>query len=143
MMPLNKSKRLDWVDSFYSFQNRYFEVYLGDITDHDHRRLQLVADAFPERGSVLELGGGGGQTACLFAQHGFDVSMIEIQESSVKHAAALMDRNNVTCSIYNEDFYEIELNEQFDVICYFDSFGIGSDADQIRLLLRVNHWFNE
>ena len=39
-------------------------------------------------------------------------------------------------SVVQGDFYEVELDGTFDVVCYFDGFGIGSDADQRRLLRR-------
>ena len=140
MTPSNKSKRLEWVNSFYRFQNRYFEVYLGELSDHDDRRLKLLMDYFPEKGTVLELGGGGGQTSCLLSKHGFDVTMIEIQKESVKHAEELMQRHQTEWIVKQDDFYSIRLKNKFDIITYFDSFGIGSDADQVRLLCRINQW---
>lgn len=143
MTPSNKSDRLDWVDSFYRFQNTYFEVYLGDLTDHDQRRTSLIQHYFPKGSTVLELGGGGGQTACLLSQNGFDVTMVEIQQQSVQHAEVLMQKYATSWEVVLGDFYEVDINEQFDVICYFDSFGIGSDDDQIRLLSRIQHWLKD
>jgi hypothetical protein len=35
------------------------------------------------------------------------------------------------------DFYTVRLSGRFDVVCYWDGFGLGSDADQRRLLERV------
>jgi SAM-dependent methyltransferase len=35
------------------------------------------------------------------------------------------------------DFYEFAADERFDIVCYFNGFGIGTDADQRRLLRRV------
>jgi hypothetical protein len=29
---------------------------------------------------------------------------------------------------------EVELSEQFDVVCYWDGFGVGTDQDQRHLL---------
>jgi len=38
------------------------------------------------------------------------------------------------------DFYGIEPGSKFDVVCYFDGFGIGEDDDQRRLLRRIAGW---
>jgi hypothetical protein len=38
------------------------------------------------------------------------------------------------------DFYEVEPTGPFDIVVYFDGFGIGSDEDQRRLLRRVAGW---
>jgi hypothetical protein len=38
------------------------------------------------------------------------------------------------------DFYEIEPPGGFDVVAYFDGFGIGTDEDQRRLLGRIAGW---
>jgi hypothetical protein len=35
------------------------------------------------------------------------------------------------------DFYETEPPGKFDVVAYFDGFGIGTDEDQRRLLRRI------
>jgi len=40
----------------------------------------------------------------------------------------------------NADFYTVELDMQFDVITYWDGFGIGSDNDLQRLLKRCADW---
>jgi len=38
------------------------------------------------------------------------------------------------------DFYEIVLDDFFDLVYYMDGFGIGTDNDQIKLLKRIHHW---
>ena len=38
------------------------------------------------------------------------------------------------------DFYQLELQGKFDVVSYFDGFGVGKDEDQRRLLRRVAGW---
>tara|TARA_B100000315_G_scaffold240344_1_gene260034 strand:- start:891 stop:1352 length:462 start_codon:yes stop_codon:yes gene_type:complete len=42
--------------------------------------------------------------------------------------------------VVQADFYTIEFPDLFDVVCYFDGFGIGSDTDQRRLLKRITSW---
>ena len=38
------------------------------------------------------------------------------------------------------DFYEVDPGGPFDVVAYFDGFGLGSNEDQRRLLRRVIAW---
>ncbi len=38
------------------------------------------------------------------------------------------------------DFYAVSVPGPFDVVCYWDGFGVGSDADQRRLLARIASW---
>jgi SAM-dependent methyltransferase len=47
---------------------------------------------------------------------------------------------NGSLEVIEGDFYDVHLNDKFDLICYFDSFGIGQDDDQRRLLKRVANW---
>jgi SAM-dependent methyltransferase len=35
-------------------------------------------------------------------------------------------------------FFDVTLPERFDVVCYWNGFGVGTDADQRRLLRRVS-----
>ena len=39
--------------------------------------------------------------------------------------------------VVEADFYEVELEGRFDVVYYWDGFGVGEDADQKRLLRRI------
>ena len=43
-------------------------------------------------------------------------------------------------TVIQGDFYQADLPDQFDVVCYWDSFGIGTDTDQQRLLKRIRQW---
>jgi len=42
-------------------------------------------------------------------------------------------------TILEADFYTVELEGRFDVVCCWQCFGLGSDADQRRLLRRIAH----
>ena len=46
--------------------------------------------------------------------------------------------------IVKDDFYTVQLDGRFDVVCYWNGFGIGSDNDQRALLRRVAaEWLTE
>ena len=62
---------MDWVREFYSCQNEWFGVYLGEVEESHQERAQLVnemSDKHPK--VILELGAGGGQTSVALAQLG-------------------------------------------------------------------------
>lgn len=132
---------MDWVKTFYSSQNDWFGVYLGDIEENHRQRALLInnmTDASPK--NILELGAGGGQTAIALTELGHRVTMIELLEDSTNHAHALAKYYEAPVQIIQGDFYEVKLENKFDGICYFDSFGIGEDKDQRRLLKRIANW---
>ena len=66
------------------------------------------------------------------------VDLVEVAAASARRVAAQVANGEM--SVVQGDFYEIDLDGKFDVVCYFDGFGIGSDADQRRLLRRIAGW---
>jgi SAM-dependent methyltransferase len=133
---------MDWVKGFYSRQNEWGEVYLGDVTDLHRKRAETLNRLAGGGGKrILDLGAGGGQNAAALADLGHIVVAVEFESASLKNAHRLASQSRKGKLIVMEgDFYEIELGDKFDVICYLDGFGIGSDADQRRLLKRITGW---
>lgn len=132
---------MDWVESFYRFQNEWFGVYLGEVEPRHYQlaaRLKRLAGMETQR--LLELGAGGGQTAIALAEVGYQVTTIELLPESVQHSQQLTQQHQLPIRNLQGDFYQIDLEETFEVLCYFDSFGIGTDADQRRLLARMANW---
>ena len=41
------------------------------------------------------------------------------------------------------DFYQVELKKSFDLITYWDGFGIGTDQEQRSLLKRIHKWLKK
>jgi hypothetical protein len=62
-----------------------------------------------------------------------------VELTSAIHLAQVINQESWKGSLtaLEADFYTVELDGQFDVICYWDGFGLGSDADQRRLLQRI------
>lgn len=132
---------MDWVRDFYSKQNEWFGVYLGDVDKTHRQRARLVSDWLNKpQADILELGAGGGQTSIALAELQHRVAMIELLPESAAHAQHLAEKYDLPLQIIQDDFYTTPLNHIFDAVCYFDSFGIGSDDDQRRLLTRIAHW---
>jgi SAM-dependent methyltransferase len=72
---------------------------------------------------------------------GHDVVAIEMQgelAAYTQELAALVTGGSLRAIA--GDFYEAEPPGKFDVVAYFDGFGIGSDEDQRRLLRRIVGW---
>lgn len=134
---------MDWVREFYSKQNEWFGIYLGNIEESHHKRAWLVQELadLKSKIKILELGAGGGQTAAAMANLGHDVTMIELLHESAECAQKLArELRNGSLSVVEGDFYKYDFQPEFDLICYFDSFGIGSDDDQKILLKRIQSW---
>lgn len=135
---------MEWVTSFYSRQDALSGVYTGTALPQstDLARAELVAAQLSSpAGSVLELGAGGGLSALATAQRGYDVTAIELVAQAMAHARRLIsDAAPGSLRILEGSFYTIELSEQFDVVCYWDGFGVGTDDDQQTLLRRIAAW---
>lgn len=132
---------MDWAAEFYQAQNDWFGVYLLPVDEQHEERVEVVQELLGKQPrTILELGAGGGQTAVVLAEQGHEVTMIELLEDSAKFAAGLAQEHAVPLTVLQGDFYTLELTKRFEMVLYFDSFGIGSDADQQRLLQRIATW---
>ncbi len=135
---------MEWVRDFYDLHQRWLAgYYLGPILDQHRDQAATVHAAVglgPKR--VLELGAGGSLAAAATADLGHEVVAVELVPAGAAHARMLASRpeRGGSLSVIEGDFYRVELAQTFDVVCYWDGFGIGSDADQRRLLRRMGDW---
>jgi SAM-dependent methyltransferase len=133
---------VDWVEGFYSRTGTWWGTAEARISERDHRRVSLLrehAGAQPKR--VLELGSGYGTTAAVTAQAGHSVTAVEISDRVGFAAGFAKDVGPGALTVVRDDFYTVPLEGQFDVVCYWNGFGVGSDADQRRLLGRIaTYW---
>lgn len=132
-----------WVETFYTKQDEWAHVYnapVGDFHREQARTIRRLGGAHIRR--VLELGAGGGQTACAAADAGYEVVAVELVSRAVDHARRLStDRHQGNLTIIQADFYQVEIDGRFDAVCYWGaSFGIGTDAEQRFLLKRIADW---
>jgi SAM-dependent methyltransferase len=133
---------MDWIRGFYARQDSLAKIYQQPIAEHDRRRAAAVRCSLTAGGnSVLELGCGGGQTAAAIADLGYDIVAVDLNPSAVRHARKLaaVPRPG-TLTVLEADFFDLNPAEPFELICYFDGFGTGQDADQRRLLQRICSW---
>jgi SAM-dependent methyltransferase len=86
---------------------------------------------------VLELGSGYGATAVAAAQEGYTVTAVEVSDRADFTSGLARGPAAGSVTVHKADFYQVRLDEQFDAVCYWNGFGVGSDADQRRLLRRI------
>ena len=133
-----------WVAPFYQTQNRWLGAYLRPLEEQDQERANtlLKRSQSPPPQKLLELGGGGGQTLYELCRLGYQCQMVELLAESVLHARQLCQNlpKEQQPLIHCADFYTWQTQEKFDLIAYWDSFGIGSDQAQQELLLRMKSW---
>ncbi|MGI8417733.1 MAG: class I SAM-dependent methyltransferase [Nakamurella sp.] len=127
---------MDWIPEFYSTTGEWWGEAESGITERDLRRVRLVRQ-YGGAGSlrVLDLGSSYGSTAAAVAQAGHDVTGVEISDR-----VAFSDRfsgGTGSLTFVKEDFYVARFPDRFDVVCYWNGFGVGSDDDQRRLLARI------
>ena len=133
---------MSWIEEFYSKQGDWSGAYSGPPTA-EHRLKASWVHRFAAGSSlrVLELGCGGGQVASAIADLGHRVTGIDLCRTAVEHARALSEkRTDDRMRVVNGDFYDVKIDDPFDVVCYFDGFGVGEDTDQRRLLRRIAEW---
>ncbi len=133
---------MDWALEFYTKQNQWSGVYEEPINDGHRLKAAWIAELTgPGQKRVLELGAGGGQVAAAMADLGHDVIAVEQASTLCAHAQTLAAVERLgQLTVVQASFYEVILDGQFDVICYYDGFGVGSDADQRQLLQRIAGW---
>ncbi|MDW0117509.1 class I SAM-dependent methyltransferase [Sporosarcina thermotolerans] len=130
-----------WVIPFYQKQ---FE-WLQDIEDEMTGYMQKEADTIEEQigvkfKSMLDIGAGIGSIARTLDARGIAMTTLELVPELVEAAKR---RSSKTIDIHLGDFYTHEFAKQFDVVSYFDGFGIGSDDDQLTLLKRMKNWVTD
>jgi len=127
---------------FYKYQNEWSNIYFREINEDDYKRIDWVDRITGlNQKRILELGAGGGQFAVATAQRNHYVTAVEIESAFTKHIqnlAKTLDSKLLT--VINADFYAVEFEESFDVICYWDGFGLGSDSDQRLLVEKISSW---
>lgn len=133
---------MQWAEDFYTKQDAWSGCYtgLGEPRDDDHARI-VTATLAGWKGRILEPGAGGGQSELATAQLGQVVTALELVGQLAAHARTLVPQADPgTLHIVEGNFYTLTIPDVFDAICYWDGFGVGTDAQQRRLLHRIARW---
>lgn len=127
-----------WIKDFYTQAG----IWWGDdpqaVGVHPSRVKTVERLCGKGSKKILELGAGTGMTAAAMADAGHQVLAVELSPTRAAVAKELAKGlRNGSLTILEGDFYELELRERFDVVCCWETFGLGTDADQRRLLKRI------
>lgn len=129
---------MDWVKSFYSTTAQWWGPAEAKITERDYKRLEKVKKLIgylPK--SVLELGSSYGNTAAVFADAGIDVTAIEVSDRADFATRYAKQKHKGKLIFIKDDFYRVKITQKYDVVCYWNGFGIGIDEDQKKLLKKI------
>jgi len=128
-----------WVKDFYDQAGIWWGSDPQEPGVHEKRAgiIDRLFSAAPHR--ILELGCGSGHTAAVLAERGHDVTGVELSSQRVAYAQELLAvpyRGRLR--VIEADFYTVQLVGNYDLVLCFETFGIGSDTDQRRLLRRIS-----
>ncbi|MEZ4649868.1 MAG: class I SAM-dependent methyltransferase [Candidatus Eisenbacteria bacterium] len=137
---------MDWVKPHYTRQSEL--VGSAEIRPSHERIARLLHDFISGNGGarrLLELGAGACGLAAALTRHGYEVVAVEFNPRDIELAHELVRSHGIRgLEVVEGDFYEVELEGRFDVIYYWDGFGVGEDSDQRRLLRRIGtEWLAE
>jgi SAM-dependent methyltransferase len=131
---------LEWVKDFYTQAGIWWGPDPQELGVHETRVKTVERLCGPGLKRILELGAGPGATAAAMADAGHSVVAIELSPTRAQYARDLAKIPRLgSLTVLEADFYNVELNRRFDIICCWETFGIGRDGDQRRLLERMAH----
>ncbi|MEM7247385.1 MAG: class I SAM-dependent methyltransferase [Acidobacteriota bacterium] len=121
---------------YYTAQAREFGRAV--VTERHRRQAATIVELTGiEKGRVLELGAGSGGLAMALAELGHETWAIDFNPTDAALARELAaSRPDLPVTMVEADFCEVELEGRFDLVFYWDGFGVGCDEDQRRLLRR-------
>ncbi len=125
------------MDDFYSKTGNWWGKAEAIITERDHARAALLKQICPDAQKVLELGAGYGNTAAAMADAGLNVTANELSDR-IKFAEKFEAKQQGSLSFKKGNFYTADVGSGYDAVVYWNGFGIGSDADQRKLLARIS-----
>lgn len=134
---------MEWVEKFYNQQYKWMNLNVEEMLNAQQGLLQIIECLVDQPGKkILELGGGKGYFAVAAAKQGYNVTVIELIDEAAQYIRQLAEEQRASerLTILNGDFYTADIPDVFDVVCYWDGFGIGSDTEQQKLLNRIRNW---
>lgn len=127
-----------WIKDFYNQAGVWWGADPQAPSVHKTRVETVARLCGAGAKTILELGAGPGATAAALADAGHAVTAVELSSVRADYArelAAISRTGSLT--VLEDNFYTMELKDRFDVICCWETFGLGTDADQRCLLKRI------
>ena len=125
-----------WITAFYDSAAEWWgeSWYEGENLEPRLDQVKRLAGEPPKR--LLELGAGTGETAAFLAAAGYSITAVDLSEKNYALIKKVSTKLPGVTAI-NGDFLTMEIPGKFDAVCMFESFGLGTDSDQRRLLKRI------
>jgi SAM-dependent methyltransferase len=128
---------MDWIEPFYTKRSAWMGP-TGIFASHRVRAASIERYSGAGKKRILELGAGAGGTAAAMADLGHSVIAVELSPLRASFARELaQELRQGQLTIIEGDYYALDFPEPFDLISHWDSFGMGTDLDNRRLLQRM------
>jgi SAM-dependent methyltransferase len=137
---------MGWVRKHYTEQSKLVgKAKIQDFHRELAKNLHSWCEELSECRRVLELGAGACGLAAAMAEYGYEVFAVEFNQADIELARSLVKQHRIdNLHIIDGDFYEVNFDQKFDFIYYWDGFGVGEDSDQRRLLTRIGReWLTD
>ncbi|HLM84155.1 MAG TPA: class I SAM-dependent methyltransferase [Candidatus Bathyarchaeia archaeon] len=130
-------------ENFYIKQSLWSpEIYFGKLDGTTKKKISIIKKYIPKGKNILDLGAGGGQISLAMADLGYNVVGIELLPGLADYARKNGEKSQGRLNIVEGDFYKFNPKKKFNLITYWDGFGIGDDNDQRTLLHRIKKWLS-
>jgi SAM-dependent methyltransferase len=125
-----------WVTAFYDSAVEWWgdSWYEGENLKPRLEQVERFAGKAPR--NLLELGAGTGETAAFLAAAGYRITAVDISKRNYALLSRI-GRQYPGVTALKGDFLAVNIPGQFDAVCLFETFGMGTDAEQRHLLHRI------
>lgn len=136
---------MDWVKKFYSTTGHWWGPAGQVITNVERKRVGTIKRLGGKPGmTILELGASYGETAAACAEEGFNIVGVELSDRADYSEVFANKKYKGEYKILKEDFYKVKFDKKFDIVTYWNGFGIGTDDDQRKLFRRISgEWLKD
>lgn len=134
---------VDWIKSFYNSAAAWWGTswYQGENLQGRLEVIQQYGSQSDKR--ILELGAGTGETAAYLCDQGYSVTAVDISKRNIELMYEMKPKRP-SLRVIEGDFLKVRINERFPLVCMFETFGMGSDQDQRKLLKRIKkNWLQD
>jgi SAM-dependent methyltransferase len=125
-----------WIRAFYDSAAGWWgeSWYDGENLPERLARVERFVGAPPK--NLLELGAGTGETAAFLAAAGYRITALDLSEKNYTLLCRISEEYPAVTAVQG-DFFSASIPGKFDAVCLFETFGMGTDAEQRGLLRRI------
>lgn len=127
----------NWVKDFYDSAAAWWgeSWYEGENLKPRLDMVERLVGKAPK--ALLELGAGTGETSAFLAAAGYQITAVDLSAKNFEMLSEVAKKYPAVTPMQG-DFLTVPLAGQFDAVVLFETFGMGSDADQRSLLNRID-----